>query len=95
MSPGKGIVLCTAKHPNIPALIADNQMRSRYECFENQDKYKSKPDPLSEKTENRLLDEPGVDQLSLKISLFATPPVKGFGECVDADVKLTQAADIQ
>ena len=34
---------------NIPALIADNQMRSRDERFENQDKYKDKPDPLSEK----------------------------------------------
>lgn len=35
---------------NIPALIADNQMRSRDERFESQDKYKGKPDPLSEKT---------------------------------------------
>jgi transposase len=34
---------------NIPAMIADNQMRSRDERFEGQDKYKGKPDPLSEK----------------------------------------------
>jgi transposase len=34
---------------NIPALIADNQMRSRDERFENQEKYKATPDPLSEK----------------------------------------------
>jgi len=34
---------------NIPALIADNQMRSRDERFESQTKYKDKPDPLSEK----------------------------------------------
>ena len=37
------------KDNNIPALIADNQMRSRDERFENQDKYKDKPDPLAEK----------------------------------------------
>ena len=37
------------KDNNIPALIADNQMRSRDERFEAQDKYKDKPDPLSEK----------------------------------------------
>jgi transposase len=37
------------KDNNIPALIADNQMRSRDERFENQDRYKDKPDPLSEK----------------------------------------------
>ena len=37
------------KDHNIPALIADNQMRSRDERFEAQDKYKDKPDPLSEK----------------------------------------------
>ena len=37
------------KEHNIPALIADNQMRSRDERFENQDKYKGKPEPLSEK----------------------------------------------
>jgi transposase len=37
------------KDNNIPALIADNQMRSRDERFEGQDKYKDKPDPLSEK----------------------------------------------
>lgn len=37
------------KDHNIPALIADNQMRSRDERFEGQDKYKGKPDPLSEK----------------------------------------------
>jgi len=37
------------KDNNIPALIADNQMRSRDERFEEQDKYKDKPDPLSEK----------------------------------------------
>ena len=34
---------------NIPAMIADNQMRSRDERFESQAKYKGKPDPLSEK----------------------------------------------
>lgn len=34
---------------NIPAMVADNQMRSRDERFENQDKYKGKPDPLFEK----------------------------------------------
>lgn len=34
---------------SIPALIADNQMRSRDERFERQDKYKAHPDPLSEK----------------------------------------------
>jgi hypothetical protein len=33
----------------IPAMIADNQMRSRDERFAEQDKYKGKPDPLSEK----------------------------------------------
>ena len=37
------------KDHNIPALIADNQMRSRDERFENQDKYKGKLEPLSEK----------------------------------------------
>jgi len=37
------------KDNNIPALIADNHMRSRDERFEAQDKYKDKPDPLSEK----------------------------------------------
>ncbi len=37
------------KDNNIPALIADNQMRSRDERFAEQDKYKDKPDPLSEK----------------------------------------------
>jgi transposase len=37
------------KDHNIPALIADNQMRSRDERFAQQDKYKDKPDPLSEK----------------------------------------------
>lgn len=37
------------KEHNIPALIADNQMRSRDERFENQEKYKANPDPLSEK----------------------------------------------
>ena len=37
------------KDNNIPALIADNQMRSRDERFAEQDKYKGKPDPLSEK----------------------------------------------
>ena len=36
------------KH-NIPAMVADNQMRSRDERFENQDKYKANPDPLSQK----------------------------------------------
>ena len=34
---------------NIPAMVADNQMRSRDERFAGQDKYKGKPDPLSEK----------------------------------------------
>ena len=38
------------KDHNIPALLADNQMRSRDERFESQAKYKDKPDPLSEKT---------------------------------------------
>jgi IS5 family transposase len=37
------------KDHNIPALIADNQMRSRDERFESQANYKRKPDPLSEK----------------------------------------------
>ncbi|MBK9574299.1 MAG: IS1182 family transposase [Rhodoferax sp.] len=37
------------KDHNIPALIADNQMRGRDERFESQAKYKGKPDPLSEK----------------------------------------------
>lgn len=37
------------KEHNIPALIADNQMRSRDERFADQDKYKGRPDPLSEK----------------------------------------------
>jgi hypothetical protein len=37
------------KDHSIPALIADNQMRSRDERFENQQKYKANPDPLSEK----------------------------------------------
>jgi transposase len=37
------------KAHNIPALIADNQMRYRDERFAEQDKYKGKPDPLSEK----------------------------------------------
>ena len=32
---------------NIPAMVADNQMRSRDERFESQDKYKDKPDPLA------------------------------------------------
>jgi hypothetical protein len=39
------------KDNNIPALIADNQMRSRDERFENQEKYKANPDPLFEKKE--------------------------------------------
>ena len=33
----------------IPAMIADNQMRSRDERFAEQDKYKGKPDPLYDK----------------------------------------------
>jgi transposase len=37
------------KDHNIPALIADNQMRSRDERFAEQDKYKGKPDPLYDK----------------------------------------------
>ena len=36
---------------DIPALIADNQMRRRDERFAEQEKYKGKPDPLSEKKE--------------------------------------------
>ena len=32
---------------NTPAMVADNQMRSRDERFENQDKYKANPDPLA------------------------------------------------
>lgn len=35
---------------NIPALIADGQMRKRDERFKDQDKYKQGPDPLSDKT---------------------------------------------
>jgi transposase len=38
------------KDNNIPALIADNQMRSRDERFAGQDKHKDKPDPLYDKT---------------------------------------------
>ena len=38
------------KDNQIPALIADNQMRSRDERFADQAKYKANPDPLSEKT---------------------------------------------
>ena len=38
------------KDHNIPALVADNQMRSRDERFAEQDKYKTNPDPLSDKT---------------------------------------------
>jgi len=38
------------KDHNIPALIADNQMRQRDERFADQSKYKDKPDTLSEKT---------------------------------------------
>ena len=34
---------------SIPAMVADNQMRYRDERFAEQDKYKGKPDPLSEK----------------------------------------------
>ena len=34
---------------SIPAMVADNQMRARDERFDSQDKYKGKPDPLSEK----------------------------------------------
>jgi transposase len=37
------------KDHNIPALIADNQMRSRDERFAEHGKYKTNPDPLSEK----------------------------------------------
>jgi transposase len=37
------------KDNNIAGLIADNQMRSRDERFENQEKYKANPEPLSEK----------------------------------------------
>jgi hypothetical protein len=37
------------KDHNIPALIADNQMRRRDERFESQAKHKAKPDPLYDK----------------------------------------------
>jgi transposase len=37
------------KDNNIPALIADNQMRSRDERFAEQEKYKANPDPLYDK----------------------------------------------
>jgi transposase len=37
------------RQDNIPALIADNQMRQRDERFKGQGKYKSKPDPLYDK----------------------------------------------
>ena len=37
------------KDHDIPALIADNQMRKRDERFAEQGKYKGKPDPLSDK----------------------------------------------
>lgn len=37
------------KDNNIPALIADNQMRSRAERFTDQDKHKDKPGPLYDK----------------------------------------------
>jgi Transposase DDE domain len=37
------------KDNNIPALIADNQMRSRDERFAQQSKHKDKPDPLYDK----------------------------------------------
>ena len=37
------------KDHNIPALIADNQMRKRDERFKEQDKYKRRPDPLYDK----------------------------------------------
>lgn len=39
----------TSKNNNIPALIEDNQMRTRYERFEEQAKYKANPDPLYDK----------------------------------------------
>lgn len=35
---------------NIPALIADGQMRKRDERFKDQDKYKKLPDPIADKT---------------------------------------------
>ena len=38
------------KDNNIPALIADNQMRKRDERFAGQEKYKVNPDPLYDKT---------------------------------------------
>jgi transposase len=38
------------KDQNIPALIADNQMRKRDERFAEQAKHKDKPDPLHDKT---------------------------------------------
>ena len=34
---------------DIPALVADNQMRKRDERFESQEKYKTNPDPLYDK----------------------------------------------
>lgn len=37
------------RQDNIPALIADNQMRQRDERFKEQGKYKSQPDPLYDK----------------------------------------------
>ncbi len=37
------------QHQNIPAMVADNQMRSRDERFAEQDKYKEKADPLYDK----------------------------------------------
>ena len=34
---------------DIPALVADNQMRKRVERFKSQEKYKTNPDPLYNK----------------------------------------------
>jgi Transposase DDE domain len=38
---------------DIPALIADGQMRQRDERFKDQDKHKAKPDPLYDKSKSR------------------------------------------
>ena len=41
--------IATLKADNIPAMIADNQMRSRDERFKDRGKHKAKPDPLYDK----------------------------------------------
>ncbi len=45
--------LAELQEKDIPALIADGQMRQRDERFKDQDKHKAKPDPLYEKTKAR------------------------------------------